>query len=225
MTKPVLSEDGKWMWNGTNWVAATKSEQVVSIEDIDSDLVESASQQSGVDAEKIAEVARYFDLNKDGEVDASEIEQAAQSLYNPVDVSAPSDSEKPVIVEEIDPKPHEMFDEHKITDPEQPQIVIQERHIPVQEPVRIVQQQPTPVQQKTRVITTRNSNAPSIFASYLLWFFLGWAGIHHLYMGRGVGIWILSLITLQGLGIWWFVDLFLIPSSCSKRATQTVVIG
>ena len=192
MTKPVLSEDGKWMWNGTNWVAATKSEQVVSIEDIDSDLVESASQQSGVDAEKIAEVARYFDLNKDGEVDASEIEQAAQSLYNPVDVSAPSDSEKPVIVEEIDPKPHEMFDEHKITDPEQPQIVIQERHIPVQEPVRIVQQQSTPVQQKTRVITTRNSNAPSIFASYLLWFFLGWAGIHHLYMGRGVGIWILS---------------------------------
>jgi hypothetical protein len=59
-------------------------------------------------------------------------------------------------------------------------------------------------------------NNPSALVAYVLWFFLGWIGIHHLYIGRGIGIWLLSLITFQGLGLWWLVDLFLIPSSCSK---------
>jgi hypothetical protein len=59
-------------------------------------------------------------------------------------------------------------------------------------------------------------NNPSALVAYVLWFFLGWIGIHHLYIGRGIGIWLVSLITFQGLGLWWLVDLFLIPSSCSK---------
>lgn len=57
---------------------------------------------------------------------------------------------------------------------------------------------------------------PSILLSYVLWFFLGFFGVHHLYMGRGIGVWLVSLITFQGLGLWWLLDLFLIPSSCSK---------
>ena len=59
-------------------------------------------------------------------------------------------------------------------------------------------------------------NKPSVAVAYLLWLFLGWIGIHHLYMGRGVGVFLLALISGQGLGIWWLLDLFLIPSSCSK---------
>jgi TM2 domain-containing membrane protein YozV len=71
--------------------------------------------------------------------------------------------------------------------------------------------QPVVVVQQTMV-----GSQPSTILAYVLWFFLGWIGIHHLYMGRGIGIWLLSLITLQGLTLWWFIDLFLIPSSCSK---------
>ena len=56
----------------------------------------------------------------------------------------------------------------------------------------------------------------SILGAYLLWFFLGWAGIHHLYVGRGIGIWLLSLVSFQALGLWWLADLFLMPSACSK---------
>ena len=59
-------------------------------------------------------------------------------------------------------------------------------------------------------------NQPSALVAYILWFFLGWIGVHHLFIGRGIGIWLLSLITFQGLGLWWLADLFLIPSSCSK---------
>ena len=43
-------------------------------------------------------------------------------------------------------------------------------------------------------------------------------------MGRGVGVWLLSLITFQGLGLWWLIDLFLIPSSCSKVRGGMVVM-
>ena len=56
----------------------------------------------------------------------------------------------------------------------------------------------------------------SVIGAYLLWFFLGWAGIHHLYVGRGIGIWLLSLVSFQGLGVWWLADLFLMPAACSK---------
>ena len=67
------------------------------------------------------------------------------------------------------------------------------------------------------VIQTGGGGQTSTLLAYVLWFFLGWLGIHHLYIGRGIGIWLLSLITFQGLGFWWLIDLFLIPSSVSKR--------
>ena len=83
--------------------------------------------------------------------------------------------------------------------------------------------QPMHNQQRTVMV---NNNQPSVLVAYLLWFFLGGIGIHHLYMGRGVGIFLLAFITFQGLGILWIVDLFLIPSSCSKiRGPQTVIMN
>lgn len=92
----------------------------------------------------------------------------------------------------------------------------------------VVTQQPQQQQYATNqptVITTGGGGGPDVIVAYLLWFFLGWLGVHHLYMGRGVGIWIVSLISLQGLGFWWLADLFLIPGSCSKvRGNQTIII-
>jgi TM2 domain-containing membrane protein YozV len=71
-----------------------------------------------------------------------------------------------------------------------------------------------------------SGSKPSVLLSYLLWLsnLLLPIGVHHLYMGRGVGIWLLALLTLQGCGLWWFVDLFLIPSSCSKTRGNGMVI-
>lgn len=44
--------------------------------------------------------------------------------------------------------------------------------------------------------------------AYLCWFFLG---CHYAYLGKW-GFQILYWLTLGGLGIWAFIDLFLIPS-------------
>ncbi len=81
---------------------------------------------------------------------------------------------------------------------------------------------PMMVQQPmTTVIASPGAAEKSIAVAYLLWLFLGWIGVHHLYMGRGIGIWLISLITFQGIGFWWFFDLFLIPSSTRKVRTTT----
>lgn len=83
------------------------------------------------------------------------------------------------------------------------------------------QPQPTYVQTRQPQILIQG-NYPSILVGYILWFFLGWIGIHHLYIGRGIGVWVLSLFTLQGFFIWWIVDLFLIPGSCTKNRQQFI---
>ena len=82
--------------------------------------------------------------------------------------------------------------------------------------------QPVVMAQPAMVAPVRHP--PSAILAYVLWFFLGLFGIHHLYMGRGVGVWLLSLITLQGLGLWWLIDRFLIPSSCAKVRGGMVVM-
>lgn len=71
-----------------------------------------------------------------------------------------------------------------------------------------------------------DANKKSALVAYVLWFFLGWLGIHRFYLGQtmsGVVMllitalsWVLSLIFIGHLGfllvgIWLFVDIFLIP--------------
>jgi hypothetical protein len=94
----------------------------------------------------------------------------------------------------------------------------------MQQPVMQQPMMQQPVMQQTYVQT--GGSQPSVMVSYLLWLsnLLLPIGVHHLYMGRGVGIWLLALITAQGCGLWWFVDLFLIPSSCSKTRGNGMVM-
>ena len=90
--------------------------------------------------------------------------------------------------------------------------------IPGQQPMYY--QQPA---QYTNVHTVPAGGGPDTLVAYLLWLLLGAFGIHHLYIGRGIGVWLISIITFQGLGIWWLLDLFLIPSSCASRRNRGMV--
>jgi TM2 domain-containing membrane protein YozV len=71
-----------------------------------------------------------------------------------------------------------------------------------------------------------DANKKSALLAYLIWFFLGWAGIHRLYLGRitsgllmlvilGVS-WLLHFVLIGFLGYliiipWWAIDALLIP--------------
>lgn len=77
--------------------------------------------------------------------------------------------------------------------------------------------------------------------AYLLWFFVGWLGVHRFYLGKtgsGVAILLLTLIGwftiafligfafLLVVGIWLLVDLFLIPGMIeSDQAARRRRIG
>ncbi|WP_051212203.1 TM2 domain-containing protein [Rubritepida flocculans] len=79
--------------------------------------------------------------------------------------------------------------------------------------------------------------AKSPLIAYLLWFFLGYGGVHRMYLGRWIsGILMLLLFGLSllltlvligylGLGLialWWVIDALLIPGM-ARRANERLI--
>ena len=77
-----------------------------------------------------------------------------------------------------------------------------------------------------RLLMRYDAQKRSPLIAYLLWFFLGYLGIHRFYLGRtGSGIAMLGLLLAScaltlavvgafgflALGLWWLVDALLIP--------------
>lgn len=81
------------------------------------------------------------------------------------------------------------------------------------------------------------ADSRSMLLAYLLWFFLGYGGVHRMYLGRWISGFIMLalfgaslLLTLifigyLGLGLitlWWLVDALLIPGM-TRRANNRVI--
>lgn len=79
--------------------------------------------------------------------------------------------------------------------------------------------------------------AKSPLIAYLLWFFLGYGGVHRMYLGRWISgilmllifglslLLMLVLIGYVGLGLiilWWVVDALLIPGM-TRRANERLI--
>lgn len=60
-----------------------------------------------------------------------------------------------------------------------------------------------------------NSKKKSAGVAYALWFFLGGFGGHRYYLGN-IGMGIAMTLTLGGLGIWAFIDVFFIGRRMKK---------
>ena len=89
MTGPTYSEDGHWMWNGTEWVPAPPKEQVLPQSSIDEAVISNVASETGVDPERLTQVAPYFDQNQDQVLQQSELQQAALSIANVPNVPVP----------------------------------------------------------------------------------------------------------------------------------------
>lgn len=77
----------------------------------------------------------------------------------------------------------------------------------------------------------------SVLVAYLLWFFIGYFGAHRFYLGRvlsGIVMLVMFLLSmlltvvaigflgLLVIGLWWFVDAFLIPGMTASRNARLI---
>jgi len=81
------------------------------------------------------------------------------------------------------------------------------------------------------------ANRKSILVAYLLWFFLGYFGVHRFYLGRTTSALVLLGLTIAGAvlsvvaigavilivpAIWILVDLFLIPGMTRDKNNELI---
>ena len=90
MSGPTFSPDGEWMWDGTDWIPAPPKKQVLPKSAIDDAEVANVATESGVDPERLTEVAPYFDENQDRILQQTELQQAAMSISNEPNVPSVS---------------------------------------------------------------------------------------------------------------------------------------
>lgn len=75
-----------------------------------------------------------------------------------------------------------------------------------------------PTSRRSRPAATSVTNRDkSLVTAYVLWLLTGLLGGHRYYLGRRkTGL--LQTLTLGGLGLWWLLDLFLVPGMARKVA-------
>jgi len=78
-----LSEDGQYMWDGNGWIPKPSSAEILPPSAVDQTQVMEVASQIGVNADSLANAAPYFDQNRDGQLQRSELEQAAVAIANP----------------------------------------------------------------------------------------------------------------------------------------------
>src|SRR5579875_3678933 len=85
---------------------------------------------------------------------------------------------------------------------------------------------PRPVSDDARLMMRYDANKKSALIAYLLWFFLGYLGLHRFYLKRTGSAIVMLLIFLVSvpltmaligwiglgiIGLWWLIDALLIP--------------
>lgn len=90
---------------------------------------------------------------------------------------------------------------------------------------------------QTVMMMRYDNEKKSTLLAYLLWFFLGWFGVHRMYLGSWVsglimlalnGISAVLVFFLVGylgyalLALWLFLDLFLIPGMVRRRNDELI---
>ncbi len=66
MSNPTFSPDGKWMWDGDEWIPAPPESSILSQSSVDEQAVSIVAEQSGLDSQQLSQTASYFDSNQDG---------------------------------------------------------------------------------------------------------------------------------------------------------------
>ena len=93
MSQPTISTDGKWLWNGTEWIPTPPQADSGAVSQA-APIIESVSQEYSLPQQELQQTSAHFDLNQDGQLSYDEVQQAAQSISNPVPQFEPPSGSK-----------------------------------------------------------------------------------------------------------------------------------
>ena len=77
----TFSPDGKWMWNGAEWIPAPPVADPTVVQSAQS-TIQQVAQSTDVPVETLTEMAPNFDINNDKSLDRYELELAASAYQN-----------------------------------------------------------------------------------------------------------------------------------------------
>ncbi|MDA7845933.1 hypothetical protein N9A87_02660 [Euryarchaeota archaeon] len=97
MAGPTFSPDGKWMWTGSEWIPTPPQSDVLPESALDLPNLESTAIHYQVDSQKLAQTAVFFDQNKDGVLQDSEIRQAVNAISNPAPIFTPNQTPQVIV--------------------------------------------------------------------------------------------------------------------------------
>ena len=88
MTESTLSPDGKWLWNGTEWIPAPPQSEPQVVEQA-KETITQVAEQHGLNSDNLYRESSNFDINQDGTLDEYEVLLAANAMANPPVQPAP----------------------------------------------------------------------------------------------------------------------------------------
>ena len=100
MTGPTFSPDGKYMWDGNAWIPAPPQANVLPQASLDQTQISAVANNAGVPVNQLSSTAPYFDQNRDGILQNSELQQAASAIAQPPTRSVPMQSPQPPVMQQ-----------------------------------------------------------------------------------------------------------------------------
>ena len=89
MSGATFSPDGKWMWDGNAWIPAPPVTDVLPQSALNQDQITNVANVSGVSTNQLTNAAPYFDQNRDGILQGSELQQAVSAISQTPTMQAP----------------------------------------------------------------------------------------------------------------------------------------
>ena len=89
MTGPIFSPDGKWMWDGNAWIPAPPQANVLPQASLNQTQISTVANNAGVPVNQLSNSAPYFDQNRDGILQNTELQQAAAAIAQPPTMPVP----------------------------------------------------------------------------------------------------------------------------------------
>ena len=100
MTGPTFSPDGQWMWDGNAWIPAPPQANVLPQASLNQNQISTVANNAGVPVDQLSNTAPYFDQNRDGILQNSELQQAAAAIAQPPTMPVPMQSPQPPVMQQ-----------------------------------------------------------------------------------------------------------------------------